>query len=125
VSNIELDIKGEKYMKTLSEKEVEEVVNNILPAIRIATDKNGEAGIYMRDLADINPAVKGAGITSDVYYKVAVAMFDHGICTDIVANLKGESILSFRNIREGENAPTITLCKLQWEKANISVEIDK
>lgn len=102
--------------KTLSEKEVEEVVDNILPAIRIATDKNGEARIYLRDIADINPAVKRAGITSDVYYKVAIAMFDHGIGTDLVVNLKGEPMLSFRNVREGENATMLTLCKFKWHK---------
>jgi hypothetical protein len=112
--------------RTLSEKEVEEVVNNILPAIRIATDKNGEARIYLRDIADINPAVKRVGITSDVFYKVAVAMFSRGIGTDLVVNLKGGPMLSFRNVREGENAPMLTLCKFKWhEKANVFVEIDK
>ncbi len=104
-------------MTTLSEKEAEEAVNTILPDIRKAIDRDpkGKASVYMRDIANISPAVKREGVNSDVYCKIAGAMFKQGIGTDLGVGIKGDAVLSFRNVRKGEEAPTPTLCKFQWE----------
>ena len=48
-------------------------------------------------------------------YILRCAMFNQGIGTDLCVGIKGDAVLSFRNVREGETAPTQALCEFQWK----------
>lgn len=103
--------------ESLSKEETEKIAKEILPTITNAIDKDpkGKASVFMSDITKITPAAKKEGNTPDAYCKIAEAMFNRGIAIDLGVSHNGRAVLGFRKAREGEDAPTPTHCKFEWE----------
>jgi hypothetical protein len=105
--------------KSLSKEEVEKLVKEILPTITKALEEGDKARIYMSDITKTTSTAKREGNTPDVYCKIAEAMFSRGIAIDLgVHEINHRAVFGFRKLRKGEDAPTLTRCKFEWEIAN-------
>ncbi len=103
---------------SLSKEETDKVVKEILPTITEALEITYKAEVFMSDITKTTTVAKKEGNTSDVYYRIAEAMFNRGIAIDLGVNHEGRAIFGFRKARKGEDAPTQTRCKFEWETEN-------
>jgi len=101
----------------LSPTEADTVAISILPTVNnwITTSVFERAHLRISDIANIIPAVKRAGSTPDTYCKIAVAMFKHGIATDLRKDRKSNMLLSFRILKTNEKPPSPEICSARWE----------
>lgn len=101
--------------KNLDKEEIEKVVKDILPTITKALENTEKASVFMSDITKKTPVAKREGNTSDMYCKIAEAMFNRGIAIDLEVSHEGRAVFGFRKAKKGEDAPTLTRCKFEWE----------
>lgn len=112
-------------MATLSEKEAEDIIKNILPIIREKTTSTEGMTIDMAGIAEAFDAVRREGNTPDVYCKIARAAYDHGISTTIKASTRHGMTLTFNTAKPGYSKPSLKICETKWRTAKKYYELLK
>ncbi len=97
---------------SLSPKEADEAVKKILPIIREKIKKSkeqygfGQADFAIREIGDVSN-------TPDTYCKIAEAMFNYGIATDLKSG-KQEILFRFRDAAPYDKRPSLETCSTRW-----------
>lgn len=104
-------------MATLSEKEAEDIVKDILPIIRKRTDMDMTFVISITGMEEAFSTFRREGNTSDVYCKIAEAASEHGLSTDMQPSMYHGMVMRFWPAKPGYKKPSPKICDARWRKA--------
>lgn len=110
-------------MATLSEKEAEKIVKDLLPVIRKKITSGESATIRMAGIAEAFDPVFREGNTYDVYCKIARAAFEHGLSTAIKASMYHGTVLTFDTAKPGYEKLSPKICEEKWRTAKKYYEL--
>lgn len=103
-------------MSTLSEEEARYIVKDMLSTIRTGIKEIGAAIIHIAEIEKRYDSVRREGNSSDVYYKIAGAAFEHGIATDIVTTKHTGMAIMFHPADASYKKPSPEIFKILWRR---------
>ncbi len=120
-------------MATLSKEEAKEIVNTLYPELshilkpEVAGGPYPKVGLPAYAFKDAFPSVKREGITPDVFCKIAEAMSEKGISTDVDATFFSYlTKFVFRPAEKNYRKPSIETCRKRLDRAKkIEVQYNK